>query len=167
MFPAWPFRHFDFEMLPIIATAVNEMLLQSHEGRIRLFAACPADYSGEFRLSAEGGFVVHSQMESGKVLFAEIEAARDGVIRLVDPWGQKRIYAARATAGGIEPGRYVETFPDLADDVAELKILAGERLIVAKTEHEIINRQGMAGSKPKNASAKQCGRAWLGVPRMF
>ena len=30
-FPAWPFRRFDYETLPIIATAVNEMLLQSHE----------------------------------------------------------------------------------------------------------------------------------------
>ena len=35
--PAWSFRHFDFETLPIIAAAVNEMLLQSYDGVIRLF----------------------------------------------------------------------------------------------------------------------------------
>ena len=39
----WKFRHFDYETLPIIATAVNEMLLQSYDGTIRLFPAIKTD----------------------------------------------------------------------------------------------------------------------------
>ncbi len=63
--PAWTFRHFDYETLPILATASNEMLLQSHDGTIRLFPAVSADASLSFRLAAEGGFIVNSVLDNG------------------------------------------------------------------------------------------------------
>jgi hypothetical protein len=37
--PCWDFRHFDYETLPIIAAAINESLLQSFDGVVRLFPA--------------------------------------------------------------------------------------------------------------------------------
>jgi hypothetical protein len=167
-FPAWPFRHFDYETLPIIAAAVNEMLLQSYENRIRLFPACPADYSGAFQLAAEGGFEVQSQIENGKVLFAEIKAARDGAIRLVDPWGEKRLYASRITPEGIVSGEYIKTARDMADDVAELEIGAGERVLFTRRETELPeNPPPNPAHKGKNTSSKQFGRSRLGIPQMF
>ena len=160
-FPAWPFRHFDYETLPVIATAVNEMLLQSHENRIRLFPACPADFSGAFRLAAEGGFIVKARMENGVVLFAEIEATRGGVARLVDPWGEKHIYVNDI---------YIETVPDMADHIAEIPMRAGERLLIVETEGGIERWRDIPvrlGDKKRNGANKRFGRAGLGVPRMF
>ncbi|MCL1951448.1 MAG: hypothetical protein FWF60_01330 [Oscillospiraceae bacterium] len=158
-FPAWPFRHFDYELLPVLATAVNEMLLQSHENRVRLFSACPAEFSGGFRLAAEGGFLVRARMERGEVLFAEIEAPRGGLVRLVDPWGEGRVYAN---------GGYVETVPDGADRVAEIDTRAGECLLVTKTAENAQEAPDACGErKERNGSYKRYGRARLGVPRMF
>ena len=155
-FPAWPFRHFDYEMLPVLATAINEMLLQSHENRIRLFPACPADFSGSFRLAAEGGFLVHARMENGQVLFAEIEATRDGLVRLVDPWGEKRVYVN---------GLCIEAIPDMADFVIEIPAKAGERLLVTRTAARAVTDRGEESER--NEACKRFGRARLGVERMY
>ena len=155
-FPAWPFRHFDYELLPVLATAVNEMLLQSHENRIRLFPACAADFSGAFRLAAEGGFILHARMENGEVLFAEIEAPRGGTVRLVDPWGEGRVYVNGAS---------IETIADGPDRVAEFPAQAGARLLVTKTADGA--QYGQEEQKARNASYKRCGRARLGAARMF
>ncbi len=75
--PAWNFRHFDYETLPILATAINEMLLQSYDGTLRLFGAVPENYSCAFSLKAAGGFEVHAVYEKGQAdVF--IYAARGG-----------------------------------------------------------------------------------------
>jgi hypothetical protein len=172
LFPAWPFRHFDFETLPVIATAINEMLIQSHENRIRLFPACKKDYSGSFKLAAQGGFIVKSKIQNGKILFAEIESAFGGTIRLADPWGEKSLYAAKITESGPKNGAYIYTIPDMADDIAEIQAEPGARILIVKTAEDVKNWENMHSFeifeiKPKNASSKKFGRSQLGVPRMF
>jgi len=154
-FPAWQFRHFDYEMLPVIATAVNEMLLQSHENRIRLFPACLPDFNGSFKLSAEGGFIVKAQMINGEVSFAEIESTCGGIIRLVDPWDNNKVFAN---------GNYIETIPDMADNIAEIQTNAGDIILITKTA-ETVNFE--LENKPRNNQNKSFGRAKLGTPRMY
>ena len=169
LFPAWQFRHFDYETLPVIATAINEMLLQSHENRIRLFPACLPDFSGAFKLAAEGGFIVKSQMKDGAVIFAEIESSRGGLVRLVDPWGENRVYAAKITPPGIEGG-YIETIPDMADNIAEIEVGAGEHILITKTADDAENYGASLNyceNKTRNIENKRFGRSQLGVPRMF
>lgn len=63
--PAWNFRHFDYETLPILAAAVNEMLMQSHDGILRLFCAVKKTESYAFELRAQGGFTVRAVYENG------------------------------------------------------------------------------------------------------
>ncbi|MCL2815111.1 MAG: hypothetical protein FWD23_10975 [Oscillospiraceae bacterium] len=169
-FPAWQFRHFDFETLPVIATTVNEMLLQSHENRIRLFPAFLTDFNASFKLAAENGFIVKSQMKKGEVLFAEIESFCGGIVRLVDPWGENRVYAAKITPAGIEDGSYIKTISDMADNIAEIQVDAGERILITKTFDDIKKWQTDAECcdiKEKNTSEKHFGRSQLGSPRMF
>lgn len=62
---SWNFRHFDYETLPILAASVNEMLLQSYDGTLRLFGAVPEEYTCAFSLRAQGGFTVHAVYENG------------------------------------------------------------------------------------------------------
>ena len=73
----WKFNHFDYETLPIIATAVNEMLLQSYDGTLRLFPAIAEDSQFAFRLAALGGRIVDAVYQTGECA-AVIECIRGG-----------------------------------------------------------------------------------------
>lgn len=62
---AWNFRHFNYETLPIISAAVNEMLIQSYDGVIRLFCAVKHECTYVFSLAVSGGFTVDSVYSNG------------------------------------------------------------------------------------------------------
>ncbi len=79
--PCWDFRHFDYETLPVLATAVNEMLLQSYDGTVRLFCAVKRDASYAFSLFAEGGFEVSAVYDKGS-FSAKITSSRGGTLKL-------------------------------------------------------------------------------------
>lgn len=65
---------------------VAEMLLQSHEGFLRLLPALPASWkTGSVRgLKARGGYTVDMDWEDGKLTRAVITASSDGAVRLSD-----------------------------------------------------------------------------------
>ena len=63
----WRFRHFDYETLPIICEAMNEMLLQSYDGVIRILPAAPDMKSVSYMLAATGGFKVSVQKAEGHI----------------------------------------------------------------------------------------------------
>jgi alpha-L-fucosidase 2 len=72
-----------------ITHAVNEMLLQSWGGRLRIFPAVPdswPDVSFE-NLRAEGAFLVSAERRKGKVTRLSILSEKGGQIRLVKPLG--------------------------------------------------------------------------------
>jgi len=63
---------------------VAEMLLQSHEGFLRLLPALPPDWeNGSVRgLRARGGYTVDLDWRDGCLVRADITASRDGILRL-------------------------------------------------------------------------------------
>ncbi len=68
--------------------AVQEMLLQSWGGQVRIFPAVPStwkDVSFE-RLRAEGGYIVSAKRAGGHTVAVTITATADGVLRLPDPF---------------------------------------------------------------------------------
>jgi alpha-L-fucosidase 2 len=67
-------------------SGIAEMLLQSHEGFIRLLPALPPDWrSGTVKgLRARGGYTVDMQWEDGRLVSARIRADRDGTLKLWD-----------------------------------------------------------------------------------
>jgi len=74
------------EVLGII-TPLQEMLLQSWDGRIRIFPVWPADVDAEFRkLRAEGAFLVSAECRSGRVSNVTIESLAGRQCALVNPW---------------------------------------------------------------------------------
>lgn len=79
--PAWNFRHFDYETLPILAAAVNEMLLQSYDGTVRLFCAVQKEKAYAFSLHAQGGFTVDAAYDCGK-FSAAITSKRGGKLKI-------------------------------------------------------------------------------------
>ena len=68
------------------AFALQEILLQSHGGVIRIGPAVSATWSGAFRLLAEGGFLVTADIAAGQVRLAEVESLQGGDCTLSNPW---------------------------------------------------------------------------------
>ncbi|MBU0609742.1 MAG: discoidin domain-containing protein, partial [Armatimonadetes bacterium] len=80
-----------FDAAGVCAQTLNEMLLQSHDGAIRLGPAWPGKWQAQFRLRARGGFMVTADLDQGQVRYALIESERGGPCRLVNPWPDKAV----------------------------------------------------------------------------
>lgn len=65
---------------------LQEMLLQSHNGVIRIIPAWPKDWSGLFRLRARHGFIVTAAVEKAKVPFVELISLSGNPCVLESPW---------------------------------------------------------------------------------
>ncbi len=81
------YRPFTLEGNFAAAAGLQEMLLQSYRGTIRVFPAIPSTWRDvSFRgLRAEGAFVVSAERKDGLLPFVEIVAEAGGLLRLADP----------------------------------------------------------------------------------
>ena len=68
------------------AFGVNEVLLQSHNGLIRVLPAVSKNWSGSFRLRAEGGFVVATDFAEGSARWVEVQSLLGKKCRVENPW---------------------------------------------------------------------------------
>ncbi|HOS03770.1 MAG TPA: DUF5703 domain-containing protein [Candidatus Hydrogenedentes bacterium] len=68
------------------ATALQEILMQSHGGVIRVVPALSALWGGVFQLRAEGGFLVAADVTDGVSKLVEIRSLWGGKCRIENPW---------------------------------------------------------------------------------
>jgi alpha-L-fucosidase 2 len=87
------YRPFTLEGNFAFAAGIQEMLIQSHTGIIKLFPALPDDWMnvGFSQLRAEGAFLVSSKKEEGVVKWVRIMSERGGQLRLENPFRTKDI----------------------------------------------------------------------------
>jgi hypothetical protein len=78
-----------FETPLAFATSLLEMLIQSDDGRIRIFPAIPASWKNASfsRLAAEGAFEVDAIKTEGKIKSVKIKSLKGNVCRLELPAG--------------------------------------------------------------------------------
>lgn len=166
--PSWPFRHFTFEAVPIVCTAMNEMLLQSHEGFIRLLAAAPADWSGSFELAAEGGFLVNAEYDQANLEWAAIESRCGGRCRLVRPWADQKVRITAIAENGdmLGPVPFASTL-DGTDRLCEWETQKGVLYIITTEDDDPSQWIVEEASFTKNQEARYLGEVQLGLPRMF
>jgi len=81
------YRPFTLEGNFAFAAGVQEMLIQSHTGIIRVFPAIPDDWADcSFNdLRAEGAFIVSAEYKNSRVTRVKIRAEKGGICRLADP----------------------------------------------------------------------------------
>jgi hypothetical protein len=109
------------ETVSTIPATVDEMLLQSHQGVLRLFPVWPRDMDARFgNLRAYGAFLVSSELSKGEVKSLVIESEKGKSCTLQNPWRGKEMILYRN-------GRAAET---LTGDTVTFKTTAGERIAV-------------------------------------
>ena len=82
------YRPFTLEGNFAAAAGIQEMLLQSHRGVIRVFPAVPDSWQDAAftTLRAEGAFLISAERRHGKVTRIEITSERGGRCRLHSPF---------------------------------------------------------------------------------
>ncbi|MBN2611749.1 MAG: glycoside hydrolase N-terminal domain-containing protein [Bacteroidales bacterium] len=83
------YRPFTLEGNFAFASAIQEMLIQSHTGVVKVFPAIPADWQDVSfsTLRSRGAFLVSASMENGQVIKIEMTSEKGGEIVLENPFG--------------------------------------------------------------------------------
>ena len=156
--PMWPFRHMSMEAMSVLTTSMNESLLQSYDGTLRIFPAFPSDKTGRFTLHAEGGFVVSSEIKSGIVQWVCIKSLSGNLCKLQLPWEKAVAQSNLKRKGQVISGKIVE-IRTKADEV--ILILPEGPNPGAWT---VLSETPLANEKVKYHAS---GKTQLGIPRMF
>ncbi|PYF71510.1 glycosyl hydrolase family 95 catalytic domain-containing protein [Pedobacter nutrimenti] len=107
------------ETLSAVPLAINEMLLQSYEGLIRIFPNWNKNKDASFeKLRAYGAFTISSKLKNGQILYVNISSEKGRNCILENPWpGQKvRVYRNGKKAEILSGKRF------------NLKTFAGEKI---------------------------------------
>jgi alpha-L-fucosidase 2 len=103
---------------------LTEMLLQSHEGVVRLFPCWPKDQNARFGgLRTVGAFLVSSELKNGVVLGVKIVSEKGRDCTVVNPWPGRAVQLVHNGKGSsitvIEGNRF--TFKTGANDTIALE----------------------------------------------
>lgn len=98
------YRPFTLEGNFAFAAGIQEMLLQSHGGIIRVFPAIPPGWKEvAFKsLRAEGAFLVSAQKRRGQLEKVEIISEKGGICKLKNPFGAGRYQVKYSWPGSVE-----------------------------------------------------------------
>ncbi|GAA3216040.1 hypothetical protein GCM10010532_043260 [Dactylosporangium siamense] len=81
--------------------AVDNLLLQSDNGVIRVFPVWPTSRNAQFvNLREKGAFLVSSQLSGGQVTYVDITSQAGRPVALLNPWGSGRTVTVTRVGGG-------------------------------------------------------------------
>ncbi len=120
----YTYRPFTLEGNFAAAAGIQEMLLQSYSGVIRVFPALPDSWevASFSTLRAEGAFLVSADLQGGRVVSVRIRAEKAGECRLEDPFPGQEFSVSGMSQGAVvreesillfelEPGQEVRFRP--------------------------------------------------------
>ena len=160
--PAKPFIQCGLEPLNIYGAAVNEMLLQSNEDKIRIFPAIPDDWATSFKLLARGAFVVSSEKQKdGSIPGIFIESLKGKNCRVVNPWPDSEVVVWGMGGKKNRVSHHIQE-----KNVIMFKTYPGQNYLIVKKGMETIAEQKIYTGVP-NDSPKSFFEATLGKKRNF
>lgn len=158
LIPMWPFRHMSMESMSVLTTAMNESLLQSYDGVLRIAPAFSNTSSGRFTLHAVGGFIVSAEINAGIVQWICIKSKSGNNCRVSIPWEETTLNS------NMQKERVL-----IKKGITEIKTLASE-IIIMVPEGVKMSSWSHLQERPKannNVKYHSSGNAQLGIPRMF
>jgi len=116
------YRPFTLEGNFAFAAAIQEMLLQSHTGVVRIFPAIPKNWkNARFKdLRVQGAFLISATMQNGQVTTVKIVSEKGGKLILSNPFGDNEIESAKDF--DMENGQIVIHFKEGETAVLKAKI---------------------------------------------
>ncbi len=156
--PMWPFRHMSMEAMSVLTTAMNESLLQSYDGTLRIFPAFPNNKSGRFTLHAAGGFIVSAEIKSGEVQWISIKSLLGNLCKLAMPWKNGTVQSSLKKAG-----------QKISGDLAEFKTKPNELIFILPEGKDFKGWTSAAENPLSNEKVRyhSSGKTQLGIPRMY
>lgn len=120
----YTYRPFTLEGNFAFASGVQEMLLQSHTGIIRIFPAVPVSWKDvSFRdLRAVGAFLVSAELKAGAVQKIEITSEQGGVCKIAVPASLKGELSITGNQGKITRD----------GDILNIPTQKGEKIVICK-----------------------------------
>ena len=108
-----------------LPAVINECLMQSYNGIIRLFPNWPENKEAEFKtLRAAGGFLVSSSIVDGKVKYFSIFSENDKKFKLYNPW-DPQIKLNMTRGGSLEI---------IEGDIIEIDMKKGQSVLIQPIE---------------------------------
>ena len=145
------------ESAGIFATTLQEMLLQSYAGKIRVFPAVPSDWATGFSLRAVGGFLVTSERQMGEILYILIESLAGEDCVVVNPWkGRYRVRKKRRDTILIGDGNEIR-FPTSK----------GVHYLIERADRPVESFTRVTFKRSANQAPKTFGQSILGRIRNF
>ena len=157
-FPAWPFRHMSMEAMSVLATAMNESMLQSYDGTIRIFPAFDSGKTARFTLHAQGGFIVSSEIKAGRIQWIAIRSLHGNSCKLELPWLK-----------GVLNSNLNSKSQKLNGKTVVFKTRSEESILLIP-EGGNLHSWSVVAEKPsanENVKYYHSGKTQLGIPRMF
>jgi len=109
------------ETLSAVPMTVNEMMLQSYEGVLRIFPNWDRDIDASYKnLRAYGAFLVSASISDGEVGDVRIVSEKGRMLRMENPWPEKTVKVKR---NGKDAGSFTSDYFELAtapSDVLEV-----------------------------------------------
>ncbi len=151
------FRHIGMEYPSILACALNESLLQSHDGILRVAPAADKTCSARFTLHAVGGFVVSGETENGSPRWVHVESRLGKTCKLANPWSRACLFRN----GSFER--------DFDTPILEFQMKPGEKAMIVPDRKVMSEWQIEPLEYARNEDAKFSPQKIniLGLPRMF
>ena len=111
-YTSFTYRPFTLEGNFAFASAIQEMLMQSHTGIIRVFPAIPEGWKeASFdKMRAIGGFLVSASYQNGKVQSITIQSEKGGILKILNPFTNQ--IEKRETT----PGEIIKITPNTIQD---------------------------------------------------
>jgi alpha-L-fucosidase 2 len=115
------YRPFTLEGNFAFASAIQEMLIQSHTGIVRIFPAIPSDWKDVSfnQLRTTGAFLVSAVKKDEIVEKVEIFAEKGGVIKLANPFADRQIKGLKNMKE--------------ENGILEISMKAGEKIVLQPT----------------------------------
>jgi alpha-L-fucosidase 2 len=126
------YRPFTLEGNFAAAAGLQEMLLQSYSGTIRVFPAIPAAWKDvSFKaFRAEGAFLVSAERRAGLTQRVEILSEKGGLCRLEKPFGDSQFNLEGVTKDSVQK----------TDDELHIRTSPGQRIVLMRRDKEQCSR---------------------------
>lgn len=155
----------------VVVSSIGEMMLQSHQGNLKLFPSWPENTNGKFGdLRAKGAFLVSSSLRDNEVEYVRIVSEKGRPVVVTNPWPGESVQVYRGDDSEVIPsveGEETFTLDTDADEVLYLA-LAGTPLgdIEQKLAEEIAESSatgnlaaGKVATQSSTASSSPASRA--------